>query len=341
MAHVIEIGRDIHAYIHIVSWLVGGFRFVSFRSLPFPFQLSSFRLESYYARAHDEQGASDAQGDGEQHCKEGRGVERIKESRGNVQLASSMGMFAGNGAPISNVSFIIVSRFPLQDFELTGHDDASKFVSNINGSIEKIAHKISGGSVNYIGPDRLKPCIPYVLPALLNGILTDREWVQGAQKINTAWRTYYDSNNYFCLLTKERLLREIGAVLVLFLLAGLSSIKGVVGTIFGILTIVYLIGLLCVLTRLMGGREIMRTQPMWRVLKEVHENTFSRKVKISWTPAGSFGRRKSGIAGTGTRYVIEKFCVEILRNGHANGQPQMVIGQQTMLQPQMVTFANE
>jgi hypothetical protein len=254
---------------------------------------------------------------------------------------SSMGMFAGNGAPISNVSFIIVSRFPLQDFELTGHDDASKFVSNINGSIEKIAHKISGGSVNYIGPDRLKPCIPYVLPALLNGILTDREWVQGAQKINTAWRTYYDSNNYFCLLTKERLLREIGAVLVLFLLAGLSSIKGVVGTIFGILTIVYLIGLLCVLIRLMGGREIMRTQPMWRVLKEVHENTFSRKVKISWTPAGSFGRRKSGIAGTGTRYVIEKFCVEILRNGHANGQPQMVIGQQTMLQPQMVTFANE
>ena len=196
---------------------------------------------------------------------------------------SSMGMFAGNGAPISNVSFIIVSRFPLQDFELTGHDDASKFVSNINGSIEKIAHKISGGSVNYIGPDRLKPCIPYVLPALLNGILTDREWVQGAQKINTAWRTYYDSNNV--LLTNER--------------------------------------------------------PMWRVLKEVHENTFSRKVKISWTPAGSFGRRKSGIAGTGTRYVIEKFCVEILRNGHANGQPQMVIGQQTMLQPQMVTSANE
>ena len=58
----------------------------------------------------------------------------------------TLGMFAGNGAPNSNTAFCMVSRFPKQEHELTGNDDASQFVSRVQGRIEKVTQGIAGAS---------------------------------------------------------------------------------------------------------------------------------------------------------------------------------------------------
>jgi hypothetical protein len=247
---------------------------------------------------------------------------------------STLGMFAGNGAPNSNTAFCIVSRFPLQEHELTGNDDASQFVSRLEGEIEKAVNRIAGASVNYGRPDFCKPYIPLILPTPLYGILTSEEWAQGAKIINTAWRDYYDpQKNHLC--AGNNFLYGIGAAVVMFLLAGLSSIDGPAGSVFTVFTIIYLVGFFVLVCKHTVNAEVNGTQPMWTALREAHENAFGRKVRITWTP-GASTYKKNALPGQAGSYIIDKFCVEILQSGGYNGQQQIVMGQQPMLRQQVV-----
>ena len=257
----------------------------------------------------------------------------------------SLGMFAGNGAPNSNTAFCMVSRFPKQEHELTGNDDASQFVSRVQGRIEKVTQGIAGASVCYGAPDFSKPYIPLILPTPLYGILTSEEWAQGAKLINTAWRDYYDpQKNHMC--AGNNLLYALGAMAVMFLLAGLSGIDGPAGSVFGVLAIIYFVGLCAMAIKNVSESERIVTKPMWTALREAHENAFGRKVKITWTP-GSSSYQKDALPGTAGRYVIDKFCVEVLQSGSFSGQQQqilmgqqpmqqVVMGQQPVIQQQMV-----
>ena len=147
-------------------------------------------------------------------------------------------------------------------------------------------------------------------------------------------------------LKKKIIFWGIGAAVVLFLLAGLSSIDGPAGSVFTVFTIIYLVGFFVLVCKHTVNAEVNGTQPMWTALREAHENAFGRKVKITWTP-GSSTYQKNALPGTAGRYVIDKFCVEVLQSGSFSGQQQqilmgqqpmqqVVMGQQPVIQQQMV-----